>query len=150
MPESVRSLRTPDALPSEVLFVRGVRRKATDQSVVIEPDASLRRPTSASTKGAGVASQWRSVASMLRQLASAYGLYPSGPIIPPRNALSSTFQKLRRTARAEKGVRIARRFANPAKLDQSVPRSVFAQADGQGASEFSFARLRAAKRIVKH
>ena len=61
-----------------------------------------------------VAFPLRSVASVLRQVASAYGP-DSDPRKSPRNVLVGAFQQLRRTARINVQSRIAKRFAGPSK-----------------------------------
>jgi hypothetical protein len=114
--QSVRSVKSPRS-PAEVLFSRRVsssviERKSVDEfqysHVSEQPPAP--RVGCSGIEFSSVAFPLRSVASVLRQVASAYGP-DSDPRKSPRNVLVGAFQQLRRTARSSVHASLAKRFA---------------------------------------
>lgn len=110
--QSVRTVKSP-RLPTEVLFSRRVLPEGVDKFQL--PHASEQPPAPrvgcSGIEFKCVASPLRSVAFVLRQVASAYGPPDSDPRKSPRNVLFGAFQQLRRTARYSVHASLAKWFA---------------------------------------
>jgi hypothetical protein len=114
--QSVRTVKSP-RLPAEVLFSRRLSSSAFEPKAVDEcqyPHVSEQPPAPrvgcSGIESRCVASPLRPVASLLRQVASAYGP-DSDPRKSPRNVLVGAFEQLRRTARSSVHALLAKRFA---------------------------------------
>ena len=110
--QSVRTVKSP-RLPAEVLFSRRVLPEGVDKFQL--PHASEQPPAPrvgcSGIRFSSVASPLRSVAFVLRQVASAYGPPDSDPRKSPRNVLLGAFRQLKRAARSSVHASIAKRFA---------------------------------------
>jgi hypothetical protein len=105
--------------PAEVLFVRGVARacRSVDDPATDHAGAKPGRDPARCSRGVPSEFEYalRSVASVLRDVASASGRPTSGVPKSPRSALAGVFQTLKRAAHAKKGRRMGERFADPSR-----------------------------------
>jgi hypothetical protein len=113
---ALRKLQS-SAAPKDILFTIwiGVLRSKSSLSTRLETAPVASAPgRSGAAQEPRSESQLRSVASVLRRVASASGWSFGPPTITPRSALKGTLQKFRQTVRAKKSARLAGRFATAA------------------------------------